>query len=75
MSDTELLPKPKPEPALAMKKRGKGIDYETKTVMLAGRRYIVCRNRQEAAKDAADRASIVAALESTHLRQCDLLNS
>ena len=31
--------------------------------MLAGRRYIVCRNRQEAAKDAADRASIVAALE------------
>jgi hypothetical protein len=32
-------------------------------VMLAGRRYIVCRNRQEAEKDAADRASIVAALE------------
>ena len=27
------------------------------------RRYIVCRNRQEAEKDAADRASIVAALE------------
>jgi hypothetical protein len=39
--------------------------------MLAGRPYIVCGNRQEAAKDAADRASIVAALESTHLRQCD----
>ena len=31
--------------------------------MLAGRRYIVCRNHQEAAKDAADRSSIVAALE------------
>jgi hypothetical protein len=31
--------------------------------MLAGRRYIVCRNHQEAEKDAADRASIVAALE------------
>ncbi len=31
--------------------------------MLAGRRYIVCRNHQEAAKDAADRASIVAALK------------
>ena len=30
---------------------------------LAGRRYIVCRNHQEAEKDAADRASIVAALE------------
>jgi hypothetical protein len=48
---------------LLMKKRGKEIDYEAKTVMLAGRRYIVCRNRQEAEKDAADRASIVAALE------------
>jgi hypothetical protein len=46
-----------------MKKRGKEIDYEAKTVMVAGRRYIVCRNRQEAEKDAADRASIVAALE------------
>jgi hypothetical protein len=32
-------------------------------MMLAGRRYIVCRNHQEAAKDAADRASIIAALE------------
>ena len=30
---------------------------------LAGRRYIVCRNHQEAEKDAADRASIVTALE------------
>jgi hypothetical protein len=32
-------------------------------VTLAGRRYIVCRNHQEAEKDAADRASIVAALQ------------
>src|SRR6516165_8122165 len=40
-----------------------GNRYEAKTVMPAGRRYIVCRNRQEAKKDAADRASIVAALE------------
>jgi hypothetical protein len=46
-----------------MSKRGKEIDYEAKTVKLAGRRYIVCRNHQEAAKDAADRAAIVAALE------------
>jgi transposase len=30
---------------------------------LAGRRYIVCRNQEEAKKDAADRASILAALE------------
>jgi hypothetical protein len=48
---------------LAINKRGKQTDYEAKTVMPAGRRYIVCRNRQEAAKDAADRASILAALE------------
>jgi hypothetical protein len=32
-------------------------------VKLAGRRYIVCRNHQEAVKDAADRAAIVAALQ------------
>jgi hypothetical protein len=33
--------------------------------MLAGRRYIVCRNHQEAQKDAAaaDRAAILASLE------------
>jgi hypothetical protein len=30
---------------------------------LAWHRYIVCRNHQEAEKDAADRASIVAALK------------
>jgi Transposase DDE domain len=48
---------------LMMSKRGKQGDYEAKTVLLAGRRYIVCRNRQEAEKDAADRAAIVAALE------------
>jgi hypothetical protein len=41
-----------------MKKRGKEIDYEAKTVLLAGRRYIVYRNRQEAERDAADRASM-----------------
>jgi hypothetical protein len=49
--------------AVARQLRGKEIDYGAKTVMLAGRRYIVCRNRQEAEKDAAERASIVAALE------------
>ena len=58
-----VLDHPTPFVPLMMKKRGKEIDYEVKTVMVAGRRYIVCRNRQEAAKDAADRASIVAALE------------
>src|SRR5579863_10367172 len=58
-----VLDDPAPFVPLVMKKRGKEIDYEAKTVMLAGRRYIVCRNHQEAAKDAADRASIIAALE------------
>ena len=58
-----VLDDPAPFVPLVMKKRGKEIDYEAKTVMLAGRRYIVCRNHQEAAKDAADRASIMAALE------------
>ena len=58
-----VLDDPGPFVPLTTKKRGKGIDYEAKTVMLAGRRYIVCRNHQEAEKDAADRAAIVAALE------------
>jgi hypothetical protein len=35
---------------------------------LAGRRYILCRNHQEARKDAADRASILAALERQFAR-------
>jgi hypothetical protein len=48
---------------LVMSKRGKQVDYEAKAVTLGGRRYIVCRNHQEAEKDAADRASILAALE------------
>ena len=39
------------------------IDYEAKAVTLAGRRYIVCRNRDEMKKDAAARAAILAALE------------
>jgi hypothetical protein len=57
------LDDPAPFVPLALTKRGKEIDYEAKTVTLAGRGYIVCRNHQEAEKDAADRASIVAALQ------------
>src|SRR6516165_12837433 len=48
---------------LMMTKRAKQVDYEAKSVELAGRRYIVCRNHQEAAKDSADRTSILTALE------------
>jgi hypothetical protein len=58
-----VLDDPKPFVPLALSKRGKQVDYEAKAVTLAGRRYIVCRNHHEAKKDAADRASIVAALE------------
>jgi hypothetical protein len=57
------LDDPAPFEPFSMKKRGKQADYEAKRVMLAGRRYIVCRNHQEAEKDAADRNSILAALE------------
>src|SRR6516164_3792011 len=58
-----VLNDPAPFVPLTLTKRGKEIDYEAKTVKLAGRRYIVCRNHQEAVKDAADRTAIVAALE------------
>src|SRR5579863_4111869 len=58
-----VLADPGPFAPLVIAKRDKEIDYEAKAVMLAGGRYIVCRNRQEAEKDAADRASIVAALK------------
>jgi len=48
---------------LTIAKRGHEIDYEAKAVTVGGARYIVCRNHQEAAKDAADRAAILAKLE------------
>ena len=58
-----VLDDPTPFVPLVMSKRGKQVDYEAKAVTQAGRRYIVCRNHQEAQKDAADRISILAALE------------
>jgi hypothetical protein len=58
-----VLDDPAPFVPFTMSKRGKQADFEAKTVMLARRRYIVCRNHREAEKDAADRASILAALE------------
>ena len=58
-----VLNDPAPFVPLTMAKRGKQVDYESKAVMLGGRRYIVCRNHQEAEKDADDRAAIVAALK------------
>ncbi len=58
-----ILDDPAPFVPLTLAKRDKDIDYEAKAVVLAGRRYIVCRNREEMKKDAAARASILAALE------------
>src|SRR5216684_1306461 len=58
-----VLDDPGPFVPMAITKRGKSVDYEAKAVTLAGRRYIVCRNHEEAKKDAADRAAILAALE------------
>ncbi len=58
-----VLDDPAPFVPLVLTKRKKDIDYEAKAVALAGRRYIVCRNRDEMRKDAAARAAILAALE------------
>src|ERR1700752_571458 len=55
-----VLDDPAPFVPLVMKKRGKEIDYEAKTVMLAGGRYIVWRNPQEAAKEGPDLGFVVA---------------
>ena len=48
---------------LTMAKRGGETDYGAKAVTFAAQRYIVCRNDQQARKDAADRAAILGALE------------
>ena len=47
---------------LTITKRGHEIDYEAKAVTVGGRRYILCRNHQEAERDAA-RQAILANLE------------
>jgi hypothetical protein len=58
-----VLDDPAPFIPLTIAKRDKDIDYEAKAVALAGRRYIVCRNREEMKNDAAARAAILTALE------------
>jgi len=61
---------PAPFIPLTISKRDKIVDYEAKAVTLAGRRYIVCRNHEQAKKDFEDRASILAAL-SRQLKKGD----
>ena len=58
-----VLDDPAPFVPFFLTRRGHEVDYEAKAVTLAGRRYIVCRNHDEARKDAADRARILAGLE------------
>jgi Transposase DDE domain len=48
---------------LVIEKRGKDTNFSAKAVTLGRMRYILCINHQEAAKDAADRAAILTALE------------
>ena len=48
---------------LVIEKRGRDTDYGAKSVTFGGARYIVCINQQEAAKDAAERSAILAALQ------------
>ena len=48
---------------LTITKRGHEIDYEAKAVTVSARRYILCRNHQEAERDAAARNAILANLE------------
>ena len=58
-----MLDDPAPFAPFVLMKPRREVDYEAKAVTLAGRRYVVCRNLDQMAKDAADRATIVAALE------------
>src|SRR5918998_1231271 len=50
-------------PLLVTRTAGQETQLFAKEVLVAGRRYIVCRNEAEAEKDRADRQAIVAALE------------
>ncbi|HEY1452259.1 MAG TPA: IS1634 family transposase [Roseiarcus sp.] len=58
-----VLGDPAPFVPFVLRKERREVDYEAKAVALAGRRYVVCRNLDEMKKDAANRATIVAALE------------
>jgi hypothetical protein len=58
-----VLADPAPYVPLTITKRGHEIDYEAKAVTVGDARYLVCRNHQEAARDAAAREAILANLE------------
>jgi hypothetical protein len=58
-----VLADPAPCVPLTITKRGHEIDYEAKAVIVGDARYILCRNHQEAERDAAARQAILANLE------------
>jgi len=58
-----VLADPAPCVPLTITKRGHEIDYEAKAVTVGARRYILCRNHQEAERDAVARDAILANLE------------
>ena len=58
-----VLDDPAPFVPFVLRKERREVEYEAKAVALAGRRYIVCRNLNAMKKDAANRGTIVAALE------------
>lgn len=58
-----VLADPAPYVPLTITKRGHEIDYEAKAVTVGDARYLVCRNHQAAARDAAAREAILAKLE------------
>ncbi|MBV8853096.1 MAG: hypothetical protein JOY91_06830, partial [Sinobacteraceae bacterium] len=61
---TVVLADRKPFAPLCVERTGGGqTQLFAKEVKVEGRRYIVCRNEAEAAKDAVDRQAIVAGLE------------
>ena len=57
-----VLGDPAPFVPLTVTRRRHEIDYGAKAVTLGGQRYIVCRNEEEAKKDAAEREAILASL-------------
>ena len=68
---TVVLADKKPFAPLCVERvNGEHTQLFAKEVKVEGRRYIVCRNEAEAAKDAADRQAIVAALDQ-QLRRGD----
>jgi len=57
-----VLDDPAPFVPLTLSRRNQEIDYAAKAVTRAGRRYIVCRNEEEAKRDASERQSILDSL-------------